>query len=183
VASRGVAAGVIAAALWAVQQPLDKRVFRSGYDDVELLGKLVTRQRWWGIPGLALHLGNGAVFGAVYTLVCPKLPGPAWLRGLVVAQAENFGLWPLVSLTDRHHPAREELTRLTGNRRALAQATWRHALFGLVLGVVEARLPRRWWAGRIFHEVGGRRGVTAIAWRGRDDRRRARQGVLARYRT
>jgi hypothetical protein len=45
-----------------------------------------------------------------------------------------------VRLTDRHHPAREELPRLTGNRRALAQATWRHALFGVVLGAVEARL-------------------------------------------
>jgi hypothetical protein len=142
-ASRGAAAGVIAAAVWAVQQPLDKRVFRSGYDDLELLGKLVTRRSWWPIPGLALHLGNGAAFGAVYALVCPKLPGPAWARGVVVAQAENFGLWPLVSLTDRHHPAREELPRLTGNRRALAQATWRHALFGLVLGAVEARLQRR----------------------------------------
>jgi hypothetical protein len=118
---------------------------RDGFgDDVELLGKLVTRRSWWAIPGLTLHLGNGTAFGAVYALVCPKLPGPAWVRGLVVAQAENFGLWPLASLTDRHHPAREELTHLTGNRRALAQATWRHALFGLVLGVVETRLQRRW---------------------------------------
>jgi hypothetical protein len=142
-ASRGAAAGVIAAALWAVQQPLDKRVFRSDYDDVALLGKLVTRRSWWPIPGLALHLGNGAAFGAVYALFSPELPGSAWVRGLVAAQAENFGLWPLVSLTDRHHPAREELPRLTGNRRALAQATWRHALFGLVLGMVEARLQHR----------------------------------------
>jgi hypothetical protein len=31
-------------AVWAVQQPLDKRAFRSGYDDLGLLGKLVTRE-------------------------------------------------------------------------------------------------------------------------------------------
>ena len=29
---------------------------------------------------------------------------------------------------------------MAGNRRALAQATWRHVLFGAVLGVLEDRL-------------------------------------------
>jgi hypothetical protein len=40
-------------------------------------------------------------------------------------------------LSDRFHPARDQLPRLTGNRRALAQATWRHLLFGVVLGELE----------------------------------------------
>ena len=31
---------MVAAGVWAAQQPLDKRVFECGYDDVELLGKL-----------------------------------------------------------------------------------------------------------------------------------------------
>ncbi len=172
VASRGATAGVIAAAVWAVQQSLDKRVFRSGYDDLELLGKLLTRRSWWPIAGLALHLGNGAAFGAVYALFCPKLPRSAWARGLVAAEAENFGLWPFVSLTDRHHPAREELTRLTGNRRALAQATWRHALFGLVLGVVEARLERRRRAGPILPSSSGFAGTCAPTTTPRRVRRR-----------
>jgi hypothetical protein len=57
-----------------------------------------------------------------------------------VALTENFGLWPLVYLTDRLHPARGSLPRLGGNRRALAQATWRHLLFGLVLGELERRV-------------------------------------------
>ena len=56
--------------------------------------------------------------------------------------AENFGFWPLGRLIDRHHPARRELEPLQGNRRALAAATWRHALFGVVLGVLEQRLNR-----------------------------------------
>jgi hypothetical protein len=137
VLGRGAAAGGIAAAAWAIQQPLDKRVFRSGYDDVELLGKAITRRRWWLVPGLAIHLANGCVFGAVYALLCQRLGRGGWWRGLVAAQIENFGLWPLVQLTDRYHPARGELTKLSGNRRALAQATWRHALFGFLLGVIE----------------------------------------------
>jgi hypothetical protein len=134
--ARSAAAGAFAAAVWAVQQPLDKRVFRCTYDDVELLGKLITRGRAWPLLGLGLHLTNGALFGAAYSIAAPMLPGRGWARGLLAAQIENFGLWPLVRLTDRYHPARRELVRLKGNRRALAQATWRHALFGLVLGLV-----------------------------------------------
>ena len=39
--SRGALAGGIAAGLWALQQPLDKRLFASRYDDVELLGRFL----------------------------------------------------------------------------------------------------------------------------------------------
>jgi hypothetical protein len=137
---RGAVAGATAAAIWALQQPLDKRVFRCGYDDVELLGKAVTRGPRWRSAGIALHLQNGAVFGAVYARLAPRVPLSPVKRGLLAAQIENFGLWPLVSLTDRFHPARRELPRLGGSRRALAQATWRHALFGVVLGGLESRL-------------------------------------------
>jgi hypothetical protein len=140
--ARGAAAGAVGAAAWAAQQPLDKRVFRSDYDDVELLGKLVTRRRWWPLPGLVLHIANGALFGAAYALARSRLPGPGWARGLLAAQVENFGLWPLVRVTDRYHPAREELSRLGGNRQALAQATWRHAIFGIVLGALMQRRNR-----------------------------------------
>ena len=134
--ARGALAGAVGAAAWAAQQPLDKRLFGSEYDDVELLGRLVTRDRWWPLPGLALHITNGALFGAAYALARPFLPGPGWARGLLAAQFENFGLWPLAGFIDRYHPAREQLSRLGGNRRALAQATWRHAIFGLVLGTL-----------------------------------------------
>ena len=49
----GALAGAAAAAAWAAQQPLDKRVFGSRYDDVELLGKLVTRGPAWPAAGQA----------------------------------------------------------------------------------------------------------------------------------
>jgi hypothetical protein len=133
----GALAGGIAAGVWAAQQPLDKRVFDSDYDDVELMGKLVTREREWPAIGLALHLQNGAIAGAAYAQLKPFVPGPPVARALVLAMAENFATWPLVRVTDRYHPARRDLPTLTGNRRALAQATWRHALFAIVLGVVE----------------------------------------------
>ena len=136
----GAIAGGAAAAVWAAQQPADKRAFQSGYDDVELLGKLVTRGDAWPVAGLALHLQSGAVFGAVYSQLRPFLPGPQIARALTMAMAEHVALWPLGRLVDRYHPARKQLTPLTGNPRAFAQAAWRHFLFGLVLGELERRL-------------------------------------------
>ncbi len=136
----GALAGATAAAVWAAQQPLDKRVFGSSYDDVELLGKLITRGAGWPAPGLALHMANGALFGAVYALARPLIPAPPLATGVGAAMAEHMGLWPLGRLVDRLHPARGELEPLTGNRRAFAQATWRHLLFGVTLAELERRL-------------------------------------------
>jgi hypothetical protein len=129
--------------VWALQQPLDKRLFRSTYDDVALLGKAVTRGQGWLPVGVAMHLTNGAIFGAVYATLAPRLELPGWARGLLAGQIEHWGLWPLGLLADRFHPARRDIPRLQGNRRALAQATWRHALFGVVLGAAEERLNGR----------------------------------------
>jgi hypothetical protein len=140
---KGAAAGAAAALAWALQQPLDKLVFRSRYDDVELLGRALRPGPGWYRAGLALHIQNGALFGAVYANLAPELPLPPRLRGPAAGLAEHIALWPLVGLTDRFHPARDQLPVLSGNRRAFAQATWRHLLFGCVLGELE----RRWGAG------------------------------------
>jgi len=139
----GALAGGVAAAVWAAQQPLDKRVFGCDYDDVELLGKFVTRGPGWQAAGLAIHIQNGAAFGAAYAGMRPFLPGPPIALAIGAAMAENFGGWSMARYVDRFHPARGELTPLAGNRRALAQATWRHFLFGAVMGVIEARLNDR----------------------------------------
>ena len=137
---RGAAAGGAAAAVWAAQQPLDKRIFGTEYDDVELLGKLITRDSGWHAAGLALHMANGAVFGAVYALLRPLAPLPPVVVRPAAGLAEHLGFWPLGRLIDSNHPARSELAPLTGNPRAFAQSAWRHLLFGLVLGELERRL-------------------------------------------
>jgi hypothetical protein len=139
-ALRGALAGGVAAATWAAQQPLDRRAFRYPFSDVELLGKLVTRERAWPAAGLALHVQNGAAFGALYSQVAPHLPGPPVARGLLAATAEHLGSWPLTAVADRFHPARDELPPLAGSPRAFLQATWRHLVFGAVLGLLEGRL-------------------------------------------
>lgn len=137
---RGAVSGAAAAAVWAAQQPLDKRVFASRYDDVELLGRALVPGGAWYPAGLVLHLGNGALFGAAYATLGPALPVPPAVRGPLTAVVEHVGLWPLVALSDRFHPARERLPRLSGDRRAFLQGSWRHLLFGLVLAALERRL-------------------------------------------
>jgi Family of unknown function (DUF6789) len=125
---RGALAGSAAAAVWYAQMPLDKRVFRSDFDDSEVLGALAG-----GGPALGafLHLQNGALFGALYANVAPSLPGrPAW-RGPLVGLVEHVATWPALALVS---PA------LARNGRAFLQSAWRHVLFGLVLGELERRL-------------------------------------------
>src|SRR3954452_5809986 len=135
--AKGAVAGAVAAAVWAAQQPLDRRVFGVPYDDTELLGKLVTRGRAWPAVGAAIHVVNGAAFGALYANLAPRLPLPSWARGPVAAMGEHAASWPLTVGVDRFHPARKELPPLSGDVRAFAQATWRHLLFGVVLGELE----------------------------------------------
>jgi hypothetical protein len=63
---RSALAGGAAALVWALEEPLDERVFRCDYSDVALLGKAVTRGPRWRIAGLAVHVTNGALFGVAF---------------------------------------------------------------------------------------------------------------------
>src|SRR3954451_1409843 len=140
---RGGVAGAVATVVMTLEQPLDKRLFDSEYDDVEVLGKLVTRGDHWRAIGFALHVQNGAFLGAAYARLKPSLPGSAVLPGLLAALVEHVAAWPLTVIFDRYHPARKELPKLAANRRAFAQATIRHAVFGIVLGLLEDALNDR----------------------------------------
>ena len=140
---RGAVAGAVATVAMTLEQPLDKRLFDSKYDDVEILGKLVTRGDHWRPIGFVLHVQNGAIFGAAYARLKPSLPGAPVLRGLLVGLVEHVAAWPMTVVFDRYHPARKELPRLATSRRAFGQATVRHAVFGIVLGLVEDALNDR----------------------------------------
>jgi O-antigen ligase len=136
---RGALAGAVAAGVWAVQQPLDKRVFGVDYDDADLLGRFVAPGRAGYLAGLALHFTNGALFGALYARVRPALPVPPALRGPLAGMAEHLATWPATAALPRV-PAFSPLPRLWGSWPAFGQATWRHLLFGTVLGELERRL-------------------------------------------
>ncbi len=131
-------AGAAAAAIWALAEPLDRRVFRFPYSDIAMLGKLVTRGPHWRPLGWVLHVFNGAVAGLVFWLLYGWTGGSVVVLALAFAVLEHVLLYPLTLLTDRFHPARGDLALppLARSRRAFAQATFRHVLFGVALGVL-----------------------------------------------
>jgi hypothetical protein len=133
---RTATAGVIAATVWGLQEPLDQRVFRCDYSDVALLGKAVTRGPGWRAAGFAIHAVNGAIFGLVFDEARRRLRADPRKLAVAAAVGEHLTLYPLCYFIDRYHPARGEpgIPPLFTNPRAFAQATWRHALFGWVLG-------------------------------------------------
>ena len=133
---RSVLAGSAAAAVWALQEPLDQLVLRSDYSDVAVLGKALTPGTAWRRLGFAAHALNGALFGLAYHEVRARWPRHP--RGLAMAMAlgEHVALYPLCYFVDRFHPRRGSpgIPLLLSNRKAFAQATWRHCVFGAVLG-------------------------------------------------
>jgi hypothetical protein len=88
-----------------------------------------------------MHLANSAIFGLVYAKFAhDRLPGPPWLRGVVVANVENAALFPLARI-ERHHPGiRHGELDSYQNRTAFLQNVARHVAFGAVLGTAYARL-------------------------------------------
>ena len=135
----GAAAGILAAAAWAASEPGLRRLARTPFSDVRLLGRAVTRGRAWPVAGLAIHLANGALFGVAF-----RRAGLHGVRaGVVTAQLENVALWPTLAVVDRVHPDRRDGSwpPLIRNRRVAAYEVATHALFGAVLGVVTRRVP------------------------------------------
>ena len=102
-----------------LQEPLDRRIFCCDYSDVELLG------RGRRSVGFVVHAANGAIFGVAFDAVRRRVDVDQRRLALVLALAEHVALWPLMAFVDRD---------LVTNTRAFAQGTYRHVLFGLVLG-------------------------------------------------
>jgi hypothetical protein len=117
--ARAAAAGSVAAAVWGLQEPLDQRVFGCDYSDVLFLG------RGRRSLGFAVHMANGALFGVAFDTVRRRVHVDQRRLALALALGEHLTLWPFIALVDR---------KLVTSPRAFAQATYRHALFGLILG-------------------------------------------------
>jgi hypothetical protein len=116
---RAAAAGALAAVVWGLQEPLDRRVFGCDHSDVEFLG------RGRRSVGLVVHAANGALFGVAFDAIRGRVDLEQRRLALALALAEHVALWPLIVVVDRD---------LLTSPRAFAQATYRHTLFGVLLG-------------------------------------------------
>jgi hypothetical protein len=128
-------AGIVAAGVWAAAEPALGRVLGiPWYSDRRLLGGLF---RVGPEAAIAIHLANGALFGA--TVERLGLRGP--VHGVVMAQAESLSLWPAMVVVDRVHEDRRSGTwpPLKSNGRVFAYEVTVHALFGAVLGFLHPR--------------------------------------------
>ena len=135
---RGMLAGIVAAGIWAAAEPaLGRALGVPWYSDRRLLGGLF---RVGPEAAIAIHLVNGAVFGATFERL--GLRGP--VSGVVMAQAESLSLWPAMSVVDRVHEDRRSgaWPTLWGNRRVFAYEVAAHALFGAVLGGLLSPIPQ-----------------------------------------
>jgi hypothetical protein len=131
-------AGAGAAAVWGLEEPFDQRLFRFPYSDIAILGKFVTRGPHWRAAGWVMHVVNGAVAGLVFWALFERFGSNAFWFAVAFAMVEHLVTYPLTLLTDRFHPARgaPELPPMSRSGRAFAQATFRHLLFGVVLGLL-----------------------------------------------
>jgi hypothetical protein len=135
---QAAAAGAGAAAAWGLVEPLDRRLFRFPYSDIALLGKLVTRTGSWQRVGWVMHLANGAVAGLVFWALYEWIGGNLFWLAVAFGVVEHVLTYPLTLLTDRYHPARGTagVPPMARSGRGFAQATFRHVLFGVVLGAL-----------------------------------------------
>jgi hypothetical protein len=109
---RAALAGAVAATVWGLQEPLDRRLFRCDYSDVRLVG------------GLPVHALNGALFGLAFDAVRRRTNVDQTRLAVTLAVAEHMALWPVLGLFE---------PKVVKSPRAFAQGVYRHVLFGYVL--------------------------------------------------
>jgi hypothetical protein len=131
------AAGVVAAAAWIAAEPAIRRLAGGPHRELRLISGLVSPNRGGDRLGLAVHLANGAAFGAAFS----RLGGYGIPRAVLAAQAENAILWPGMAVADRVHPDVRSgaWPRLLSDRGAIAQEVGGHLVFGVVLGALLRR--------------------------------------------
>jgi len=139
VAISGLAAG---AAFVAVLES-DLRLTGRNVDDLMVLGRPFT-----GEPAMAralgggIHVVNSLALASLYAMLERRIPGPAWLKGVIFANVENVILYPITLFEDIHPAIRTGQVDRYFNWPAFWQSVPRHIAFGAVLGVLYDRLRR-----------------------------------------
>ena len=127
-------AGIVAAGAWIAVEPATRRLTGGTHRELRLISGTIAGKRGGNALGLAVHLANGAAFGAAFR----RLGGHGVRRAVVAAQVENAILWPGMAVVDRIHPDVRSgaWPRLVSDPGTIAQEIASHVVFGVVLGAL-----------------------------------------------
>jgi hypothetical protein len=133
--------GLSAGAAFVAVLEADLRLTGRNVDDLMVLGSpFVAEPAQARALGGAIHAVNSLALASLYAMLERRLPGPAWLKGVVFANAENLILYPVTRFEDLHPAIRTGLVDRYFTWPAFWQSVPRHIVYGLVLGVLYERL-------------------------------------------
>lgn len=137
VAISGCAAG---AAFIAVLET-DLRLTGRNVDDLMVLGRpFIEEPARARALGGGIHAVNSLALASLYAMLERRIPGPAWLKGVIFANVENVILYPITLFEDIHPAIRAGQVDRYFTWPAFWQSVPRHIAFGAVLGVLYDRL-------------------------------------------
>jgi len=137
-------AGAAAGVAYLVTMEIDNRLTGQRADDLLILGRPFAEDLGTARAiGVAVHLANAVALGVVYAVVAhDRMPGPAWLRGVVFGNVENTVLYPLALFEDAHPAIQEGSVDRYWTVPAYLQSIPRHVAYGAVVGGLYQRLRR-----------------------------------------
>jgi hypothetical protein len=136
-----VISGLAAGAAFVAVLEVDLRLTGRNVDDLLILGRpLAEEPATARAVGGAIHAINSLALATFYATLEPRLPGPAWLKGVVFASVENVILYPITLFEDIHPAIRLGEVDRYFTWPAFWQSVPRHIAFGAVLGVLYDRL-------------------------------------------
>jgi hypothetical protein len=133
--------GLAAGAAFVAVLEADLRLTGRNVDDLMVLGRpFIEEPRKARAVGGAIHAINSLALAGLYAVVERRIPGPAWLKGVIFANVENVILYPVTVFEDIHPAVRTGQVDRYFNWPAFWQSVPRHVAYGAVLGIVYDRL-------------------------------------------
>jgi hypothetical protein len=137
VAISGLAAGAVFVAVLET----DLRLTGRNVDDLMVLGRPFTEEPAKArVLGGAIHAFNSVALASLYAMLEQRIPGPAWLKGVIFANVENVILYPITLIEDLHPAIRTGQVDRYFTWPAFWQSIPRHIAYGAILGVLYDRL-------------------------------------------
>jgi hypothetical protein len=136
-----VISGLAAGAAFVAVLETDLRLTGRNVDDLMVLGRPFTEEPAKArVLGGAIHAFNSVALASLYAMLERRIPGPAWLKGVIFANVENVILYPITLFEDVHPAIRTGQVDRYFTWPAFWQSVPRHIAYGAVLGVLYDRL-------------------------------------------